>query len=850
MFTAIAGLLGFSVIAGFLVTVMVAPVLAVTGITASTTIGVFDSLPEYLAIGQQQERNELWATYTGKGNVNGYMKIASIFDQNREEVSYDNISVFARDAAVDGEDRRFFEHGGVDISSVIRAGIGNAAGTSASGASTLTMQLVKNIFVEQALQQPTDALRQAAYAAATATSLDRKLKEMKLAIGLEKKYTKKEILTAYLNIAFFGDNTYGIQAAAQRYYSVDAKDLTLPQAASLVAIVQYPQQRGLFDKANYEANKARRDVILDAMLQAGDITQQEHDAAIATPVDDKTLKPSTPQNGCIGADQNAKWFCDFVTKNVQNFEFLGATPQERQDNWKRGGYKLYTTLDMDVQPNAQAQTWAYANNQATELALGSGTVSIQPGTGRVVTMTENKVFDDSLNGGGPTTSAVNYDTSVSYGGSTGFQAGSTYKLFTLLNWIKSGHGLYEKVNGDPRTENQAKFKDSCTDEGPFGGPYTFRNDSGETPGAINILQATAGSVNGAFISMGLQLDQCETRHIAESLGVQRGDETHLQSNPSAILGTNEVTPLSMAGAFAAVAAGGKFCKPIIVDKVGMPDGTEKVGQTPDCKQAISADVAAAASYALAGVMNGGTGSASNPGLGVPLIGKTGTTDSAYDTWVIASSTNITTAVWVGNSIGKVQLYGYSWQGIAGNRLRHEIMRNTLATTLIKYGGGAFPDPPASSLVGSGITVPDVKGLTPEAAKQLLEALGFSYLDGGPVDSEVPAGKVAGTDPPAGTLSGTATIVKVFTSKGNKIAFPDVVGDGKSFDLATATSGIQTAGFTKPPAQACVVLKPISPALVVDPGDPRIDKVQSTSPSPGSFALPTTSITITIGKITC
>ena len=156
------------------------------------------------------------------------------------------------------------------------------------------MQLVKNIFVQQALELPTEQERTDAYNEATATTLDRKLKEMKLAIGLEKKYTKKEILVAYLNIAFFGDNTYGIQAAAQRYYSVDAKDLTAEQAASLVAIVQYPLQRGLFDPANYEANQARRDVILDSMLDAGDLSQADHDAAIAIPVDDTSLKPSEP----------------------------------------------------------------------------------------------------------------------------------------------------------------------------------------------------------------------------------------------------------------------------------------------------------------------------------------------------------------------------------------------------------------------------------------------------------------------------------------------------------------------------------------------------------------------------
>ncbi len=850
MLSAVAGVLGFSVLAGLLVTVMVAPAVAVTGITASSAIGVFDSLPEYMVIGQQPERNEIWATYTGAGNVNGKMLIATIYDQNRQEVKYEDISKFAAEATVDGEDRRFFEHGGVDVSSVIRASVGNAIGTSASGASTLSMQLVKNIFVQQALQLPTEAEQKKAYDEATATSFDRKVKEMKLAIGLEKQYTKKEILTAYLNIAYFGDNTYGIQAAAQRYYSVNAKDLTLPQAASLIAIVQYPQQRGLFTPDNYTANKARRDVILDAMQQLGDITAKEYADAVATPIDDKTIKPSTTSNGCLGANDHARWFCDYVVKNVPNFAFLGDTAQARSAAWAKGGYKLYTTLDMDIQVNAQEQTWAYAPNQAAGIALGSTTAAVQPGTGRVLTMTENMVFNDTLAGGGPGTSAVNYNTSYSYGGSTGFQPGSTYKLFTLINWLEAGKGLNARVNGDARTENQAKFKNTCTDEGPFGGPYTFRNDGGENPGAISIMSATSGSVNGAFISMGLQLDQCATRHIAESLGVQRGDEKHIQSNPSAILGTNEVTPLSMAGAYAAMAAGGKFCKPIIVDTVVLPGGAQQPGQAPDCSQAVPAGVAAAADYALAGVMNGGTGSSSNPRDGIPLIGKTGTTDSATDTWVATASTAVATVVWVGNSIGKVSLFNYSWQGFAGNVLRHEIMRNTIATSNAKYGGGVFPDPPAEFLTGSGIIVPDLKGQTPEAAKALLEALGFSYADGGPMDSEVAAGKVAGSDPAAGSQSGTGVVVTVFTSKGNKIAFPDVVGNGKSFTLAQAHAALNKDGYTHITDTCSVIKDPAQPGPIPLKSDPRDGFVSTSDPAPGSFNMLDAPVTLTVTKLTC
>ena len=368
--SAVAGLIGFSALSGVLVTAMVAPALAVTGITASSTIGIFDGLPDYLEIGQQPERNAIYAKYTGRGSVDGYYQIATIYDQNRQEVGYNDISQFAIDAVVAGEDRRFFEHGGVDLTSLVRAAVGNVVSSGIeSGASTLTMQLVKNTFISKAESLPNEDERKAAFEDATRETMDRKLKEMKLAIGLEKRYTKKEILTAYLNIANFGNATYGIQAAAQRYYSVSAKDLTLEQAASLVAIVQKPSTRNLSDPENYEANQDRRDVILYAMLDVGAIDQEQYDAAVAIPVDEETVVPSAPNNGCIAAYAYAKWFCDYVVKSVPDFEFLGATKDERNENWKQGGYKLYTTLDLDAQIPSQKATWTYAPNNETAFKL-------------------------------------------------------------------------------------------------------------------------------------------------------------------------------------------------------------------------------------------------------------------------------------------------------------------------------------------------------------------------------------------------------------------------------------------------------------------------------------------------
>ncbi|NYF09256.1 membrane peptidoglycan carboxypeptidase [Leifsonia sp. AK011] len=687
----VAGILSLSLLGGMLVALGAAPVVGVTGVVAASTTGIFEELPEYLVVDRPNERNTIWAQSTAPGNVNGYTPIATVYLQNRQAVDYDQISPFAIAAAIDGEDHRFYEHNGVDANSVMRAVLGNFVKSGVdSGASTITMQLVKNLFVQRALEQPTGVLRDAAYEEATAQSFERKLAEMKYAIGLEKRYTKQEIITAYLNISFFGDNTYGIEAAAQRYYGRAAKDLTLEQAASLIAIVQYPGERGLDNPDNFAANQKRRDVILHAMYDVGSITKDERDAALALPVDASTLAPVEGGSGCVNAKVEARWFCDYVVKNIENFEALGATPVERLENWRQGGYDLYTTLDLDIQTNAHNQTNFWAPGNEPGFALGAATTSVEVGSGRVLTMAENKTFDDSSAGGGAGTSAVNYNTSYAYGGSSGFQSGSTYKLFTLVAWLQAGHKLSDTVDGSARTVQQSAFVDTCADSrGPWGGPYPFKNDSGGG-GAMSVASATAGSVNGAFISMALKLDLCAIRAAAEALGVERADGDPLWTNPSSVLGTNQVTPLSMAGAYAAIAAGGVYCKPIVLDKVVTPDNLELPGQTRDCRQAIAPEIAAQASIALQAVMTGGTGSASNPGDGIPVLGKTGTTDDSIQTWIVTSTTRVATAVWVGNTVGEFPLAQYVYADVAGNQLRHRIMAATLAVIDGKYGGGGLP----------------------------------------------------------------------------------------------------------------------------------------------------------------
>lgn len=834
--TGAAGFLGLSALSGLLVTVMVAPALAVTGIAASSTIGIFDSLPEYIEIGQQRERNEIYAI--DSGGEGGYTKIATIYDQNREEVRYEDISQYALDAAVDGEDHRFFEHGGVDLASAIRAALGNViAGGIESGSSTLSMQLVKNIFVQESLELPTEEERRAAYEAAVEPSFDRKLKEMKLAIGLEKKYTKKEILTAYLNIANFGNATYGIQAAAQRYYGVNAKDLELHQAASLLAIVQYPNSRHLADPENYPENEKRRDFILGMMLNEGSITQAEYDEAYNTPVDETTINLQPTQNGCIAAHSYAKWFCDFVVKSVKDFAFLGNTPEERLKNWELGGYKLYTTLDLNIQVPAQDAVWAYAPPSETSFALGGAAVTVQPGTGRVLVMAVNKHFYDGLEAPGPEYGAVNYVTSYEYGSSTGQQPASTYKVFTLLEWLRQGKGVNERISGDPiRNEPGTKWTDTCT--GMAGGVVNAKNNAGEA-GIYTIRAGTVESVNGVFFRMAQQLDLCNINRLAAEMGVERADGKPLSNNISSVIGTNEVSPLSLANAYATLSALGKHCEPMIVDKIITPEGKEEPGQTPKCNQtSLSTEVAATAIDVLKDVMVSGNQRYSNPFNGIPIFGKTGTSDSGYQTWMAAATTAAATVTWVGNTIQPyVSILDVGYSDVAGIRLRHFI-QNPIQTALgDKYGGGDWPAPDPRLLTGAGVEVPSVIGMAPEAAKALLEGLGFSVADGGPINSDLPAGQVASTDPGPGTQSARGAIVTLYVSNGLMKPVPDVVGDGQTNDFNTARGMLMAAGFGNV-NQACVE---------VPGGDPRDGFVTAQNPAAGTPADPSQPVTLEVAQ---
>jgi len=853
LFTAVLGTLGFSALAGLLVTVMIAPALAVTGITANNTIGIFESLPEYLTIDNQHQQNEILAK-----NADGSdFHIASVFEQNREQVSLDQMSDNLKYAAVAGEDRRFYDHGGIDIPSVVRAALGQAAGTSSSGASTITMQLVRNIRVQEAFNEPnvSDKQRAKDIDAATYPDLGRKLQEMKFAIGLEKRYSKQTILAAYLNIVGMGGNTYGVQAASQEYFGTTADKLTIAQAASLIAIVQNPTKNGLNLKANYAANEKRRNVILGFMESEHYITHAEYEAAKAIKVDDKFVHLSRPTQGCLNAAPGYQFVCDDTVNRILNGNIagLGSNKAEGVAKWNAGGYKVYVSIVPSLQDAANSIVKQYAPPDYGPFpALGAAAVSTEVGTGRIVVMAQNKNYNNDPKNIQPSTTSVNFADDKIYGGSIGFQPGSTYKPYTLLNFLKSGHGLNETFDAGVRQIPLAKFADSCADaNGGWGGPdYKFRNDENEQ-GPYTIMHATARSVNAIFLQMATKVDQCDTQKIAISLGVHRADGAQdgsdLLTNPSCVIGgcDNTIAPLTQAAAFAAIADHGYYCHPTMIDHLISPEGDTIAGEKANCGQSdqVPPDVADAAAYAMAGVMvGGGTAAASNPHDGTPYLGKTGTTDASVHTWTVASSRQVSTAVWVGNVSGKQATRNIRVNGIQSSVLRHYIFKPIAAAidAYGSYGGGAgFPAPSGQFLTGSPATVPTgLIGGTVESAKSAIEIAELTYADGGQIDSDQPAGLVARLDPGEGSTVPRGTTVTVYTSNGQGATAPNVIG----MHYPQGENAFQNAGFTNI-HQACEV------ASLGDPPS-SLNTIVSQVPSAGAVVGKNTPVTLTVRQASC
>ncbi len=525
--------------------------------------------------------------------------------------------------------------------------------------------------------------------------------------------------------------------------------------------------------------------------------------------------------------------------SCRNSTALGSDVEERKDAWKIGGFDVYTTLDLSAQRFSQQLLWDYVPPSEERFELGSAATSLQVSTGNILVMAQNKHFDNTSTGGGWETTAVNFNTTKNYGGSSGFQPGSTYKPFVLLNWLQRGYGINQLVNANARTEPQSSFTNSCG--GPYVSTWEFKNFANES-GAWSVARATHDSVNGAFVTMAQQLDLCDIGKVVTDLGVKPASGVELDNRPASVLGSAiTVAPVTMAAAYAAMASSGIYCKPRAVELVIHPDGRELPGEEVQCHRALDEDIANTALYVLEGVMTQGSGSFTNIGsLGAPTFAKTGTTDKANQLWFTGGTTNVTTSLWLGNIVGDFPMNRYSSNGYTGSSLRNFIWKNITRQLNGTYGGNAFPGPASYLLSGSGITVPDLRGQTIGSATVQLEAAGFTVDVGNAVESSYPQGTVGDMSPGAGALLGTGSKVTLHPSDGSQSGVPDVVGDGTN-TYENAKSILNAANFPNV-AERCQVLTPDDA--------PKNGKVVSQDPAAGTTVNRNTEIRVTVGKLAC
>ena len=775
-FAAFLSFIGLSTLAGVLLVIVISPLALLGGLLASAGITAFDGLPDYIKPVNTSQASTIFGTKNGKP-----IAVASFFDENRISVPFDQMSPNIINAVVATEDPRFYQHNGVDVISFLRASIGQVLHTGSAGGSTITMQYVKNTLVEAAVL----AGDKAAAAAATANTPDRKIKEIRLALALEKVTSKKDILAGYLNIAYFGNQIYGIEAASNYYFGIHASQLSISQAALLGGMVQNPENFRPDIAANLPAAKGRRDYVISNELKHADITHitpEQAAAAIAEPI---TVHLTHAKSGCE-VQQVTAFFCDYVVWTIRNNPEFGQTPADREALLRQGGLDIYTTMDASVQQVTDT-TSKYWVSPTDKNHIGTASVSVQVGTGRILAMSENRVFDQTAN---PPTghTAVNYAADVNYGGSHGFQTGSTYKLFTLGQWLTKGFKLLDHVDGRVRNWNATDFSSRCS---TLSGTWKPKN-IGQEPENPSVVQATALSINTAFAAMAAQLDLCDIRDLAMRFGVHRADLTPLVTYPSSVIGINEIAPVTMAAAVAGIANHGVFCTPVAIDRVVVRATNQPMTvPTTQCSPAVSPEVSAGMIYAMKAVMSGGTGGASNTGDGAQIAAKTGTTDSGVHTWMTGTTTAVATATWVGNVVGTTSLTSFSLHGKAANTVRHDIWRTIMQTVNKLYKPGKFPNPPQSMIKATMITVPDERGKNPSNATGDLIQTGLNATTvAGSVASTLPVGTVATTSPRSGSSLPRGTIVKIYVSRGGASVVPKVAG----MTVADAMSTLLNAGF--------------------------------------------------------
>ncbi|KAB1143298.1 penicillin-binding protein [Streptomyces luteolifulvus] len=635
-----AKFLGVSVLAGAVMAGIALPAAGALGLAAKGSVEGFDEIPANLKRPPLSQRTTI---LDSEGN-----QIATVYSRDRTVVQLKDISPYMQKAIVAIEDSRFYQHGAIDLKGVLRALNKNAqSGGVSQGASTLTQQYVKNVFVEEAGDDPTKV------AQATQQTLGRKIKELKYAIQVEEELGKKKILENYLNITFFGQQAYGIEAAAQRYFSKHAKDLNVQESALLAGIVQSPSR---YDPVNDETEATkRRNTVLQRMAEVGDISQAEADKAKEKPLG---LKVSKPKNGCITAVKGASFFCKYVEKVFLSDPVFGKTKEARAKIWNQGGLTITTTLDPQAQESVQASIKSHVYKSDKVAAAAT---LVEPGTGKVVAMGQSKPY-----GYGKNETEYNYSVDASMGGSNfGFPTGSTFKPYVAAAALEEGRPPTQEYESPYKMPYPSPVQTCGSAPWTNQDGATVENESEEEVGPYRLKEAMAKSVNTYFVQMISDIGLCPVVNMTDKLQVRQGNGEKLPERPAIALGSVGLSPLTMASAYAAFASRGMYCTPIAIESITQKVADEQKSlEVPKstCSRAMSETTADTVNTLLRGVVDSGTGQ--QAGLSDrESAGKTGTTDERRNAWFVGYTPNMSGAVWVGSATQKVKMTNISIGGV-------------------------------------------------------------------------------------------------------------------------------------------------------------------------------------------
>ena len=655
-----------SVIAGVFAAGVAMPTVGAMSIAAKTAIDAFESYPTDLSDPVLPQRSTI-TDASGK-------RIAYLWEENRVSVPLKKVAQPMQDAIIAIEDSRFYEHNGVDVRGTVRALAANrSSGEIQQGGSTITQQYVKMI-------QLNNAKNKKAEAAAVERSVERKLREARYAIAVEKEKNKDEILEGYLNIAYFGSGAYGVEVASETYYRKPAAKLNIVESATLAGVVQQP---GAFDPIrNPKASRERRDEVLRQMRKLGYISSAEYQEAVNTSVR-KYLNPKELQNGC--PTSASPYFCDYTLNYIRNESIFGTTKRERVTLLKTGGLTIKTTLDPQAQRSSQRAVEsrvpiADPSNKAAAITM------VQPGTGKVLSMAQNTEW--GRKGAGKT--SYNFNVRTAEGGTIGMQSGSTFKPFTLAAALEKGISPNTAITS-PSLKTFYGFRDCDGYNFP---PYTVKGGGG----VETMYSGTRGSINTFFVGLEQMVSLCRQAEIAEAMGVRKGDGKKLNRVPSFVLGANEVVTLDMAGAYAAFANDGVWCKPNPIGSIRNLSGKKVYDFESQCRRVLTPYVADTITSLLQGPVGGG-GTFPSANFGRPIAGKTGTTDSSSAVWFVGYTPQIAAAVWVGDPRGgyryplnNVVINGTYYSNVYGATIPGPIWRTAMSGAhsgipIQSFGGG-------------------------------------------------------------------------------------------------------------------------------------------------------------------